>query len=147
MSNTTNPRATNPDALQNPLGEIEEKLKRTKERILQKKDNRARGGTPRVSEDTWNSAELLLRRTASHLLHYNLVLPEPAITSNDEGGVSFYWKETTYQLSVEVSADPEEPAYFYGDDYGKNTTEGTIGIEQDLSEIILWLYRTKLSAY
>ena len=100
-----------------------------------------------MSEATWNAAEQLLKRTASHLLHYNLVLPEPAITPNDEGGVSFYWKEAAYHLSVEVSEDPEEPVYFYGDDYGKNSTEGTLGIEQDLSEIILWLYRTKLSAY
>ena len=147
MSNTINPRDTNTEALLNPLRAIEEKLKRAKHRLLQKNDNRAGGGTPTVSMATWNAAEQLLKRTASHLLRYNLVLPEPAITPNDEGGVSFCWKEAGYHLSVEVSEDPEEPVYFYGDDYGKNSMEGTLGIEQDLSEIILWLYRTKLSAY
>ena len=67
------------------------------------------------------------------------MMPAPIIGPGPEGSIDLYWKEPTFELLVTVPPDKALPAAFYGDDYGRQTIEGTIGTSVYSRGILHWL--------
>jgi len=65
--------------------------------------------------------------------------PIPTIGPGPEGSIDLYWKQPSWKLLVNVPADKDSPATFYGDDYGRQKTRGTLDLDKISVAIIAWL--------
>jgi|SRR5690242_3247331 len=61
------------------------------------------------------------------------VLPGP------DGSVDVHWKNPARELLINIPADLNEPASFYGDDYGKFSIKGKMDTSSLHPSVLMWL--------
>src|SRR5665213_136827 len=65
--------------------------------------------------------------------------PLPAIGPGPAKSIDLYWEQSSWKLLVNIPADKNSDATFYGDDYGKNKTEGSLDPNDISKAIVSWL--------
>ena len=96
------------------------------------------------TEATWTRAVDFLRRNAkwvSKTLGRTVDLPE--ILPGPDGSIDLHWEYPDYELLINVSADPNAKASFYGDDRGEMSIKGKFDSNTFNHGLLLWLARAK----
>lgn len=79
----------------------------------------------RLAYQAWHAKQRLIE--APH------ILPVP------DGSVDLHWKTSEFDLLVNVPEDDAEPVTFSVDDYGKNSSTGTLDLDHLNRVLIFWL--------
>jgi hypothetical protein len=65
--------------------------------------------------------------------------PAPKIGPGPDGSIDLHWRQKTWELLVNVPADPNQMAVFYGDDYGTAKIKGSFDPKTVNLGIVAWL--------
>jgi len=88
----------------------------------------------------WHRAVDFLRRQDSVVrARAGVSLLSPVFSPASDGSVDLHWENGSYELLVNVPADEDMPAGFYGDDFGTLKIEGTIDPKATDEGLLLWL--------
>jgi hypothetical protein len=102
---------------------------------------------PSLDEEIGNYSSETLQRAIEFLkTHIEWVwrkrgtnAPLPTIGPGPDGSIDLYWKEQAWKLLVNIPASAEALATFYGDDYGTQTTRGSVHPKELSLAIVAWL--------
>jgi hypothetical protein len=120
--------------------ELNQWIQQSNRRILQLKENWDNEGSKGYKEDTINRASLFLRKLAESVyINLEKGIDLPKIRPGPQGSVDLYWKEDKYELLVNISEDPNEPADVYGDNYGGLILKGTFELNDLIDVLTIWL--------
>jgi hypothetical protein len=107
------------------FSEFQMKIDESMSRILALEQNFDEKNSPPYEKSTLNRAISFIKKLAYSVWKLNqMIIPIPKILPGPEGSIDVCWKTPTFQLLINFPMDLDEPASYYGDDYGKNTTEG-----------------------
>jgi len=96
--------------------------------------------SPAYSEDTWARAVEFLRQAAKVSWDFSgKRLQVPEILPGPHGSIDLHWDARKFELLINIPAEVEQAASFYGDDRGTSTFKGTFAQGHLQSSIILWL--------
>ncbi len=97
-------------------------------------------GSPGYSEATLDRAIAFLNAHTERLWDmYGIQPPIPSIGPGPEGSIDIHWKQPTWELLVNIPADPDKMAAFYGDNYGTQKIKGSLDPEYFNLGIAEWL--------
>ncbi len=97
-----------------------------------------------IQEETWMRAVKCLRNIVKSVgYEFNRILDLPEILPGPDGSVDLHWEYPTYEMLINIPADPDSKAGFYGDDRGgKGQTKGSFDpaiCNDDNHGLLLWL--------
>lgn len=96
----------------------------------------------RCELSTWERARVFLLGTAAAFgKATGSVLPMPVVASGPDGSADLHWEREEYELLVNIPANPDESASFYGDDYGKTIIKGFFDPGSVQQGIMAWFMR------
>lgn len=125
-----------------PVGDLEAAIKESEE-ILALPANWDDAGSPAIRRETWNRAVNLLAQAASFLwATRSIELAAPNISPGPEGSIDLHWKTASRELLINIPEDIDEPAPYYGDDYGADKKKGVIAPDAYNASLFLWLTQT-----
>jgi hypothetical protein len=108
--------------------------------ILSLEDNWDGEGSPRYNERTWGRAVGFLKRNAISLWNNRSIwIDPPRISPGPNGSIDLHWKTAVRELLINIPADLNQLAGFYGDDRANNTVEGKIDTTGQNEWILMWL--------
>ena len=97
--------------------------------ILKLTDNWDGEGSPGYKADTLKRAVWFLTSHAERLCSkYGVRLPVPKIGPGPNGSIDIHWK-SPWELLINIPADPNEMASFYGDNYGSQKIRGSFDLK------------------
>jgi hypothetical protein len=109
-------------------------------RILELKDDWDGEGSAGYSEETFDRAVAFLKTHMKGLWNsYGIRIPIPRIGTGPDGSIDLHWKEPSWELLVNIPADPNEMAVFYGDNYGVQKIRGSLDPNKVNLGIAAWL--------
>ncbi len=110
------------------IQQIHEKLQAEVDRtkILSLEDDWDGEGSGRYSEETVNRAIQFVKAQAKELLKVGLCIPIPRIGAGPDGSIDLHWKQSAWELLVNIPAAPGKMATFYGDDYKSQKIRGSV---------------------
>jgi hypothetical protein len=118
--------------------ELEEEIKQAK-KLLDLGDDWDGQGSACYTRETFNRAIGFLTAHAERLCtRFNQQLPVPRIGAGPHGSIDIHWK-SPWELLVNIPADPNELASFYGDNYGKQAIKGSFDPKTFNLGIVAWL--------
>lgn len=136
--------ALGPQRRRRALAALEAKIAASR-RILALGDDWDDQGSPGYREDTWRRAVGAVKSSVAWLLKYHgLDVEPPKISPGPEGSIDIHWKTVYFELLINVPNDADQPADFYGDNYGRVSIKGTFdpsSSPSDLGQLLLWLTR------
>lgn len=102
-------------------------------------------GSPGYQEATWGRAVSFLRELALGLRRrYHVAIDAPRILPSAGGSIDLHWKTASYELLVNVPADPDKPASYYGDNArGNMPIEKTCDPWSPDPKLLAWMYLFK----
>lgn len=122
-----------------PLAHILRVL-RESQQILELKDDWDGEGSAGYTKAVWNRAcKFVMHNATEALKRHATVIHAPKILPGPDGSIDIHWKTAARELLVNIPKDPNEPAEFYGDDYGALQIKGTLNPENPPSALLLWL--------
>jgi len=83
-------------------------------------------GSPTYSKGTLDRAVAFLTAHSEQFKKFGLHLPVPKINPGPDGSVDIHWKRQSWELLVNIPADANEMAGFYGDNYGSQKIKGSL---------------------
>ena len=86
-----------------------------------------------------HAVEFLTAHLLTIWLTYGIKVPVPRIGPGPGGSVDLHWKQSSWELLVNISPDPNAPASFYGDDYGNQRIRGSLDTRGFNLGIATWL--------
>ena len=96
------------------------------------------------SEQTWKRAVEFLRRNAKWVWDTcSRVVDLPEILPGPDGSIDLHWDYPTYEMLINIPADPNAKAGFYGDDRGEMSIKGKFDSNTFNHGLLLWLARVK----
>ena len=96
-------------------------------KILELKDNWDDEGSPVFSKDTLDRAVAFLVMHSEQIRKcYHLHLPVPKISTGPKGSIDLHWKRPDWELLVNIPANADGMATFYGDNYGVQKIKGSV---------------------
>ncbi len=96
-------------------------------KISELKDDWDDEGSPIFSRDTLDRAIAFLTMHSEHIRRcYELHLPVPKIGPGPGGSIDLHWKRPDWELLVNIPANANEMAVFYGDNYGVQKIKGSV---------------------
>jgi hypothetical protein len=112
--------------------------------ILGLRDDFDGEGSEGYAEKTWKRAVEFLRRHARWVWETaSMKIQPPRIRPGPSGSIDLHWKTPSYELLLNIPANPAESATFYGDDYGRSTVEGSFDPSAFNTGILTWLSTKK----
>ncbi|MBW4888719.1 hypothetical protein KXQ82_03295 [Mucilaginibacter sp. HMF5004] len=90
--------------------------------ILDLKDDWDTEGAKGYHRSTWIKAVKFLISYSNWVRKLNKKLPAPQILQGPNGSIDIFWKNDSFLFLVNISEQGDSS--FYGDDYGKNKSEG-----------------------
>ncbi len=109
-------------------------------RILELEDDWDGEGSLGYSEDTFNRAITFLTTHVERLWDtYSIPLPIPRIGPGPDGSIDLHWKQPSWELLVNIPADANEMATFYGDNYAAQKFRGSLDPKNFNLGIATWL--------
>lgn len=102
-------------------------------------------GSPPVETETWERAIAFLRKHARFLVNCaSHDVPIPEILPGPQGSIDIHWESNDLELLVNIPADPEKPAGFYGDDkVYRSVIKGSFDDRYINLGLIQWLIKEK----
>lgn len=70
---------------------------------------------------------------------FSEVLAAPDILPSSDGSIDIHWEAPNYELLVNIPENQDEPAEFYGDDYGDAKFKGTLKTDVANLGLTFWL--------
>ncbi|MBW4618835.1 MAG: hypothetical protein KME17_05690 [Cyanosarcina radialis HA8281-LM2] len=123
-----------PDRL-NYLADIVEKSRS----ILELQDDWDDEGSPGYSEQTWERAvTFLLENAVSLWQEKGFCVTAPAIHNGPEGSIDIYWETDNRKLLINVPADRNKLADFYGYDSLGREVKGMLKLSEPNEWLLLW---------
>jgi hypothetical protein len=89
-----------------------------------------------ISKDTLERAKQFL---TPYLTVFSTSAYAVEILPGPDGSVDIHWKNPKKELLVNIPADKNTPALFYGDDYGNLSIEGKMETNSLHPSVIMWL--------
>lgn len=118
---------------------LEAEIKRAK-LLLELRDDWDGEGSPGYLEATIDRAIAFLNTHTERLSDmYGIQPPIPSIGPGPEGSIDIHWKQPTWELLVNIPADADKMAAFYGDNYGTQKIKGSLDPEYFNLGIAEWL--------
>lgn len=109
-------------------------------RILELEDDWDGEGSSGYSEDTFNRAVAFLTTHAEWLWEScSKRSPAPRIGPGPDGSIDLHWKQPSWELLVNIPADANEMATFYGDNYEAQKIRGSLDPKNFNLGIATWL--------
>jgi hypothetical protein len=97
-------------------------------------------GSPGYSQHTLDRATAFLSAHMERLWNtYGIRAPIPSIGPGPDGSIDIHWKQRSWELLVNIPADANEMAAFYGDNYGTQKIKGSLDPETFNLGIAEWL--------
>lgn len=95
--------------------------------MLDLEENWDDDGAPAVRDSVWRRATNLLREIATKFeKDYRRVIPLPSIMPTGDGGIDLHWRNSRFDILLNVPPEAEELATFYGEN-AKNPELGFEG--------------------
>lgn len=89
---------------------------------------------------TWKRAVTFLAKHARWLAaNEDCIIDAPRIDPGPNGSIDLNWESDDFELLVNIRADPNEPAGFYGDDKGRLKIKGTLDPSAYNEGLLSWL--------
>ena len=108
--------------------------------LLKLGDNWDGEGSPGYKADTLLRAANFLREQDDLLDKIcGMSVPIPRIDPGPDGSIDLFWKESTWELLVNISPEQTQPASFYGEDADGQVIKGTLKASESNLGLILWL--------
>ena len=107
--------------------------------ILELEDNWDGEGSPSYSLDTVDRAIEFAATQARVLRDFARCLPMPEIGAGPDGSIDLHWKLPSRELLVNIPADANEVATYYGDDYKTQKIRGSVNARNLNWGIAEWL--------
>ena len=109
--------------------------------MLDLPDDWDEAGSPGYAEATWERAVGFLVRNASWLWRdYGVPIQAPRIRKGPDGSIDLDWRTPGHELLVNVPADPNESATYYGDDgAGRHQVKGSLDTSAPNQWLLMWL--------
>jgi hypothetical protein len=85
------------------------------------------------------SVAFLQKHIESAWRSYAAKAPIPTIGPGPSGSVDLYWKQPYWKLLVNIPSDASASATFYGDDYARHKTKGSLDPNEISVTILAWL--------
>ncbi|MGO9267131.1 MAG: hypothetical protein ACLQBA_20015 [Candidatus Binataceae bacterium] len=127
------------EQLPRPLEHVADAIRSSRE-LLSMKDGE---GQALCSAETWERAMNFLAEQALWLLNKrDRVIQTPDIWSGPHQSIDLHWETPSSELLINIRADAEQPAGFYGDDKGKLRIKGTLDLVRFNEGLLLWLEKT-----
>lgn len=99
-------------------------------------------GSPGYTRDALERAVAFARMHIEHLWEASgITAPIPRINPGPMGSIDLHWKQSTWELLVNIPAEKSEPATFYGDDYGAGVIKGTVNAGESNFGLLEWLMK------
>jgi hypothetical protein len=95
-------------------------------------------GNP-YSSDTLERARIFLDIHMNWAWRRGSLAPIPKVGLGPDGSIDLYWRTPDWKLLVNIPADRCKSATFYGDDYNRQRTKGSLDPEELSIPIIAWL--------
>lgn len=97
-------------------------------------------GDPCFSKETLDRAVEFLRSQSKQFQSvYGKLPPAPYIGAGPDASVDLHWERDEWELLVNIPAGPNEPASFYGDNYGTQKIKGSLDPKSANRGILAWL--------
>ena len=114
--------------------------------ITELKEDWDEEGSPSYSKSTWTRATRFLKKHALSLWQdHRVAIEVPQILPGPDGSIDIRWRTDKRELVINVPANVNEPASYYGDDKEEGTDTAIRGKNLDLSAssdwIFLWLMK------
>lgn len=100
-------------------------------------------GEAGYSEETWNRAVDFVTKNAKWLwdsLEY--VIDVPQILPGPDGSIDIHWDHPSFEMLINIPADPSAKAGFYGDDRGEIVIKGSFDQSKFNHGLLLWLAKS-----
>lgn len=108
--------------------------------ILDLPENWDGEGSTAYARATWDRAVKFLRLSAAAAWRlYRVTAPVPFINPGPRGSIDLHWRAEHGELLVNIPADPEARATFYGDNYADVSIEGRLDPARSNVELLRWL--------
>lgn len=122
--------------------DLEKEIESSRKRILSLRDNWDGEGSPGYLPNTLDRAITFVRTHSSVFTEISgKDAPVPQINPAPEGSIDIHWKQASWELLVNIPAEVNQKAAFYGDDYGKGTIKGTLDVDRYNFGLIEWLMK------
>ncbi len=119
---------------------IEEVLDSARAYLLDLQQDWDGEGSPGYSEETWERASKFVLEHSNQLAESNGVkTPIPKILPGPNGSIDLLWKSDDYELLLNIPADSESLASFYGDDKGNLYIKGKLAPDKINQGLLQWL--------
>jgi hypothetical protein len=119
---------------------LQAEIHRAAEVILNLEYNWDGEGSMAFSERTFDRAVAFLVAQSYEVYRRNKVHPPvPSIEPGPAGSIDLHWQQPNLELLVNIPANPDALAAFYGDNYGSQTIKGSFDPKGFKREIITWL--------
>jgi hypothetical protein len=111
-------------------------------RMLEWDDNWDGDGSPAYDEATLaRAADFLMRSSIALWADFRLNSPVPEIAPGPDGSLDLDWQTANRELLVNIPADLDKPATFYGDDKVNTKLKGILDTSADNVWLLMWLTR------
>ena len=101
-------------------------------------------GEAGYSEETWNRAVEFVTKNAKWLWDsFGCVIDAPQILPGPDGSIDVHWDHPSFEMLINIPADPRAKAGFYGDDRGEIAIKGSIDPSRFNHGLLQWLARSR----
>jgi len=128
--------ATDEQALGDRIAEVIEASRR----ILALEDDWDEEGSPGYEETTWRRATNFIKEAAiSYQENYGDLTVAPRILPGPDGSIDVHWKTPTREVLINIPANEETPAGYYGSSSSNVTIKGKLDPSVRNLWLLLWL--------
>jgi len=111
-------------------------------RILELTNNWDDEGSPGYQEQTWIRATKFVARAASdYRRHHHVWVIPPRILAGPEGSIDIHWKTQKRELLINIPADNEAGAGYFGTGGPKDNIKGKLDTSSNNEWVLAWLLR------
>lgn len=97
-------------------------------------------GSPGYAEATWMRAVDFLLHNAERLWQdQGVTVGAPAILPGPNGSIDLHWRVSSHELLLNIPADPDELADYYGDTVDGNAISGKLNTSAKNQWLLMWL--------
>jgi len=122
------------------LANLKEALASAKALLLGLQQDWDGEGSPGYSEETCERmSNFLLNHSKQLAAACGIEAPIPKILPGPNGSIDLLWKSDDYELLLNIPADLQSPASFYGDDQGNLCIKGKLDPDKINQGILQWL--------
>jgi hypothetical protein len=110
------------------------------EALMESADDLNAEGVQIYSRNTFDRAAAFLRLHSDLLREqYRVCLPAPSIGPGPNGSIDIHWKRRSWELLINIPANSDENAAFYGDNYGTQKIKGSVDPAIFNLGLFMWL--------